>query len=276
MIALSYTTSNLGDDIQTLAAIQHFKHDEPVKFVNRDMLAKYRGPDDRVILNGWWAHETAAAWPPPKQLKCLPTSMHIQAKSRPHFSCEYSRRWMADHGPIGARDTETFQWLMDHEINAYHSACMTLTFPNPGYDLRERSGIIFCDLTPAIENMAGIKPTLKTTHKVIGAAKSSVKERHRLANELLYQYSSARLVVTTRLHAALPCAAMGTPVICIGEGPRYSGMGAFITMVPKSDLPALAGVVKQAMDAPADKSAMVRNYAADLTHAARRFTGAIE
>src|SRR5690606_10514170 len=38
-------------------------------------------------------------------------------------------------------------------------------------------------------------------------------EKFLLAEELLNKYSTAKLVITSRIHCALPCLALGTPVI---------------------------------------------------------------
>src|SRR5690606_28318532 len=38
-------------------------------------------------------------------------------------------------------------------------------------------------------------------------------EKFLLAEELLRKYSTAKLVITSRIHCALPCLALGTPVI---------------------------------------------------------------
>ncbi len=43
----------------------------------------------------------------------------------------------------------------------------------------------------------------------------SDEEKFRYADELLHEYSKARYVITSRIHCALPCLAMGTPVAFI-------------------------------------------------------------
>ena len=44
------------------------------------------------------------------------------------------------------------------------------------------------------------------------------------ASELLRQYREARLVITVRIHVALPCVAMGVPVIFITTNQTYQGL----------------------------------------------------
>jgi polysaccharide pyruvyl transferase WcaK-like protein len=47
------------------------------------------------------------------------------------------------------------------------------------------------------------------------------------AQEMLDAYAQAKMVVTTRLHCALPCLAFGTPVLFVTDNPkdpRFEGM----------------------------------------------------
>jgi hypothetical protein len=43
-------------------------------------------------------------------------------------------------------------------------------------------------------------------------------ERFALAEETLHKYATAKLVITSRIHCALPCLAFGTPVIFLNYG----------------------------------------------------------
>ena len=51
-------------------------------------------------------------------------------------------------------------------------------------------------------------------------------DRFKLAKELLDKYARAKLVISTRIHGALPCLAFNTPVIFINESydNRYTGI----------------------------------------------------
>ena len=52
-------------------------------------------------------------------------------------------------------------------------------------------------------------------------------ERFKLAKSLLEKYSKAKLVVTTRIHGALPCLSFQTPVIFVNKKydyKRYNGI----------------------------------------------------
>ena len=50
----------------------------------------------------------------------------------------------------------------------------------------------------------------------------------KLAQQVLNQYAKAKLVITSRLHCALPCLALGTPVVLLKRNlekiPRLAGL----------------------------------------------------
>ena len=58
-----------------------------------------------------------------------------------------------------------------------------------------------------------------------------IKERRETAESLLTRYRTSRLVVTSRLHCALPCLAFGTPVVFLHSAPldpRFRGLERLI------------------------------------------------
>lgn len=73
-------------------------------------------------------------------------------------------------------------------------------------------------------------------HRVVGnlqieilrhRSSAQTAQRCAAAEELLIRYAQARLVITSRLHGALPCLAFGTPVIFVPRNvkdPRFSGL----------------------------------------------------
>ena len=64
-------------------------------------------------------------------------------------------------------------------------------------------------------------------------------EKFSRAETILKRYVNANLVITTRLHATLPCVALGTPVLLVHENPhdpRFSGLKDYINIVSESTL----------------------------------------
>lgn len=260
VLALTYDTSNVGDDIQTLAMLQHAPLGAEIVWHDRDHLAEYDGPPARLVANGWWAHGERA-WPPPPIVDVLCTSMHVQQKSRPMFE-----RGGLPFSGVGARDTDTLAWLDGLGVDAHFSACMTLTFPRStaarskfivAVDLRGR------DL-PAVRNAAGdAYGLIRATHTI--SRTTSREDRLSIAEERLALYRSAALVVTTRLHAALPCVAMGTPVLLVGQSSRFSGLDAAVTIAPRVTPEALAAAIQY------DPAPYVRPLADNLAAAAKEY-----
>ena len=60
------------------------------------------------------------------------------------------------------------------------------------------------------------------------------QQRFDEAEKLLRRYAKAKLVITSRIHAALPCIALGTPVILVVknyDSLRYQGLDDFLNHV---------------------------------------------
>ncbi len=54
-----------------------------------------------------------------------------------------------------------------------------------------------------------------------------------LAKALLQRYANAKLVITSRIHAALPCLGLGTPVIlvCPYDQQRFEGLAELLNYI---------------------------------------------
>jgi hypothetical protein len=102
--------------------------------------------------------------------------------------------------PIGLRDPVSHQRFAERGWKCELIGCPTLTLPR--YD-GPRSGELLVD----VPGRAG------GTHDV--PAMPFLK-KWKLAVEALDRYARASLVTTSRMHVALPCAAMGTPVSYVG------------------------------------------------------------
>lgn len=113
--------------------------------------------------------------------------------------------------PIGCRDQKTFEVMQKFGIDAYLNGCMTITLPKMKEVNRNGKVFIvdvckeFLDFIPSpIKDDAVYK-----THVFLNRI---VKEEESLAQYAQYQ-KEAKLVITSRLHCAVPCIAYGIPVI---------------------------------------------------------------
>jgi Polysaccharide pyruvyl transferase len=235
--ALTYPPTNLGDEIQTLAAMQYLPDFVPL--VSRESL-NVQPPllRRKIILNGWFMHKPES-WPPAKSLEPLLVSMHITPKAGRMITgagLEYFRAHAARQ-KVGARDLQTLRDLNENGVDAYFSGCLTLTM-QPYQNIERSDTICAVDLNhEEFTHLAARtkRPIMRVTH-----SPTTIDPWARLqqADEFLKSYQSAAAVVTSRLHAALPTAALGTPVLMIlrsPQDPRFDGLVEHVHPVARDD-----------------------------------------
>lgn len=59
---------------------------------------------------------------------------------------------------------------------------------------------------------------VSTINQIVNLSNKTEKERFEIAQKFLMKIASAKLVITSRIHTALPAVALGTPVIFIEDG----------------------------------------------------------
>jgi len=258
---ISYPHSrNVGDEIQSLAAARLLPRVDHM--VPREEVHRFEAPGaDRVrlICNGWFTPELEA-WPPSAQLDPLLISFHATHKggAADHLISERHADFYRSVQPIGCRDHGTRQKLEALGVEAYFSGCLTLTLDNPfGPDV-ERDGILVVDpfymfngpqkyvsdcldilipehVRPEVELVTQWRPKDSVP---------PVEQKFKEAEALLERYARAKLVVTSRIHCALPCLAMGTPVYFLDIGydtgslrDRFDGIMGLFNVVDGSHFP---------------------------------------
>ncbi|MEM4898598.1 MAG: polysaccharide pyruvyl transferase family protein [Pyrobaculum sp.] len=144
-------TNNIGDDIQTIAALQFLPR---VDFwIERENLHRFKSDDVvKVILNGWYTYNPWS-WPPSEAIQPLIISIHIS----PHVSMYFLRnkvvRYLKRWEPIGARDLWTLKLLKYGGVSAYFSGCLTLTLDKT-YKTNKRSDrVLVVDVPPLVERV---------------------------------------------------------------------------------------------------------------------------
>jgi hypothetical protein len=225
---LTYSTTNIGDEIQSVAA-RRFLPAVDV-YIDRDSLNRTDESEPfKIILNGWFTHRPDN-WPPAPQIRPLFVSFHItreihRANIKSLLPSAYLVRgqaldYLRSHQPIGCRDPATTELLQNHDVEAYFSGCLTLTLENRW---PQRGNCTYCvDVPELIARYVADKaegPMIQITHRVLPGELQTIEARSGRAEELLEKYATAKLVVTSRLHCALPCLALGTPVVFIAESP---------------------------------------------------------
>lgn len=243
---------NIGDHIQSCAAEQFLPN---VNFyVERDALDKPIEEAAKIIMNGWFT-DAPENWPPNPNLIPLFISFHLQPSSAlVILNKKENIDYLKKHAPIGCRDYNTLQLLQDKGIDSYYSFCLTTTLDEKFKSKKRTNDIILVDLLYSydksilrklnfvqvikklpfskIKKLKGyfipkaqvshylpkkiINNSIKLDHYV--SASQTNEELYATAKSYLSKYATAKLVITSRIHCALPCLALGTPVLFLMEG----------------------------------------------------------
>jgi len=214
-------SGNLGDEVQTFAAELHLPTLDG--HVDRDGLALLDENEEPfvVIMNGWYSNNPTNCLPAAKCVIPVFWGMHINTanKTNEYFLSGDRLEYLKHHEPIGCRDPQTMEMLQGKGVKAFYSKCVTHTFPK-----REKEpvdGKIFlCDM-PNI-------PVPSKIHRVATQMSQFEKDyygvkirRLKSQKNLDILREQASLVITSKIHCAMPCVAMGIPVIYFGQPDEY-------------------------------------------------------
>lgn len=221
---LAYEGSdNLGDDIQSIAAERFLPWVDCL--LPREKLDRPPPIDGRVriILNGWFLHDPRR-WPPHPRIEPLFVSFHLRpsgpsrlrrwARTPEKMILGRHRAYAQAHAPIGARDVATAELFARYGVPSYYSGCLTLTLPSAQRRAGQR--VVACDLAEPLLSELNSRCSdepLIVSHEEDRTTPHEIRRER--AERLLAIYADAKCVVTSRLHCALPCLAMGTPVLFI-------------------------------------------------------------
>lgn len=228
---LSYPgVSNLGDAIQSLAA-RRFLPRVDLRVPRERMSERPAGDGPvRLIANGWFM-ENWRYWPPHEMIDPLLISMHFAEHDFRRFHSLRPRpldkllvgpgaEYLRARGPVGARDEGTLEELERRGIPAYLSGCLTLTLQRPTECIRE-DFVVACDLSPLLQahlQRLTRRRVIVVSHGNKPSRIPDIQEAD--AEATLDLYARAAAVVTTRVHAALPCLALETPVLLVDQSSR--------------------------------------------------------
>ena len=214
-------TENIGDDIQTLAAINFLKNKGVTKYeiVDREALSEYDGEEINLVMNGWFTHDTNK-FLPSDNIKPIWISFHVAKPKIVKCNLEYFKK----QPPIGCRDQATVDLLQEYGIEAYFTGCLTLSF-DKHVKKGDKKYLVDLNVKPPKEVVRDFE-TVK--HKTFKMGYTDIEKRLQLANEFIARYKEASLVITSRLHCALPCRSFGTDCIFVHKNyetdPRFKGL----------------------------------------------------
>ncbi len=256
-------SANIGDHIQSIAALGHLvRHrgvrlhgpDELVSLLERlgqrvrpglerrdveadlEVLTVHRDasmyeaiPESTwVLCFGWYMHALFGVrhgFPLHRNLRPIFVSFHCNKREMlTEEAVDYLRRY----GPVGCRDWTTVYLLLSLDVPAFFSGCLTTTistvFPERGGPADGKRPIAYVDADPADVPEDGVS---------YRHSEGAVRRRSFVANvdralELLETYRTRHsAVVTSRLHCYLPVRSLGLPVDFRPSNPsdvRFDGL----------------------------------------------------
>lgn len=246
---------NLGDPIQSFAVLELYKKlgipEKDIVPLDRYDLADYTGEDIVVLINGPETYEYFAY-----ATRFLPLSEKIHpAFAGLHLHRELSENELAslrNHQPIGCRDEYTVNYLKSKGIDVFLTGCLTMLFPKRDEKKTyEKVFIVDCSDNVIKHIHDEVKEKAEYLSQVIRMKSQSFDHRltleetetyNTLARNQLNRYrDEAKLVITSRLHVASPCAAMGIPVVLVRDtfDERYQFIDRFLPLHYPDDLDGL-------------------------------------
>lgn len=217
---------NLGDHVQTLAVKNVLEKIDELKdgslYFDRDSISLYNGEKAECVMQGWWSHSYNII---PQKDHVIPTYVgyHMTMFAKSLIKYDYYKNHLLEQSAIGCRDKNSRDFLFRNGVdNAYFSRCLTLTF-DKRKKTPKKEKIFFVDKENKVFKLlpSWVKKNAERINQQEADREENLFEdfkNEKLAENLLKRYKEeATLVVTTALHVANPCIAMGIPVVLISN-----------------------------------------------------------
>lgn len=211
---------NLGDNIQSIAATRLLPKIDG--YVSREGLNEVNEPCI-VSLNGFFMD--SPNWPPSDNVIPIPFAFHISRKFEKNICSEKGLSYLKQYAPIGCRDKETVNILKRNGVEAYYSKCLTLTLEKR-QETPKNGKVFVVGVTKKLQKVIPnsiLKDSIYVEQSKIELPNVPNETRVALAEDLLNQFKhNASMVITSRIHCAMPCIAMGIPVIFLFNSQKKS------------------------------------------------------
>ncbi len=217
---------NLGDYVQTIATkniIHSILPDTNFVFWDRDNLMHYNNQKAYTIMQGWFSHSDT--YLPNDNILPIFIGTHITtAKMHQFINLVKHNPGYFDNITFGCRDTSTLKFLNNIGQKCYLSRCLTLTFPKRQIKSTQNKVFIvdisneYLQYIPSklLQNAEFVNQRAVDTDKQSDFYINSEEQYLYKTQNLLNKYrDNASLVITSALHCASPCIAMGIPTILI-------------------------------------------------------------
>ncbi len=214
MIGLySYSSDNIGDDMQSLVLRRWLNlREEEVAYVDRDTHSIVGSAAEKItlLINGFIGEGALPIRSTTAEIEPVFVAVHLYVIDRDGPG---KLEQLAQAAPVGCRDIITQERCMERGIPAYFAGCPTILC-EPA-DVKEDIDILLVDINP--RNLPDL-PERKIRYASNMISKDTpFSERREMCLRRWELLSRSRLVVTSKLHAAMPALGMGKPVIFIEE-----------------------------------------------------------
>jgi len=212
-VGIKLSTINLGDNIQatSLYRLLELYDIAPSELYDRDTgLSDIKGSPS-IFLSGWFKHGENG-WPPAPDLDSSFISFHIRPHQSSALLSEEAIEYYKNHEPVYCRESYTADLLASKGVQTKVSHCFTLSFSQRLSNPRNPQVFVVSRDREILEYLPdwASDHQFRTHYSDTSDYFSNEKEGVNLISE--YK-KSAGLVITTLLHCALPCIAMGIPTI---------------------------------------------------------------
>jgi hypothetical protein len=195
----------------------------------------------QLVLSGWFDGRFMKSRRLPEQVSPLVISTHINETDALRSDSRYDhlfrqggvgslmhdgQEMFRGHAPVGCRDAHTLSLMQSHGIAAFLSSCATLLTERPSSSTTRHNAdlhgpILVVDAEEIYPQEYARRVPVEVRSLAVRApshvlaAGLTCEAKIELARAALRRYADARCVITSRLHAALPSLAMGTPVFFV-------------------------------------------------------------
>lgn len=206
---------NLGDFIYSLVLHEFMKkHGVVPYYVRRDELSVFRfEEDDILVLSGFFPTKNGNVIINDTCKQVRYVGFHYNLYERPLLTAPAGSR-------IGCRDFATYDKMKERFKDSYVSLCPSIMSGILGLESVEgpRDKVVFIDCDKDfMKSKSAEGESVSFTHWVSHMFRSQHLMMDAAMRRLKAYKSMAKKVYTTRLHAYLPCVALGIPVEYVGD-----------------------------------------------------------
>lgn len=218
--------NNIGETIIDLAMEEIYKYmgvtEEELVYIEKPYLSQYDGePVILPIVKGYPEHQSISKAFPKSVIPVFLCWSLLGGSLNPE-----DVPYLKAHEPIGCRDEQTLRECEKYGIKAYFNGCITICFPKKNYNPNGK--VYMVDVQQELKKY--IPEELSKDAVYMSHTVPSVEDLNGLAKSFLDEYATARLIITSKLHVAIPALAMGVPVVFVRHyfSSRFSWCDKFV------------------------------------------------